>query len=251
MNRALKITLIILIIFTFADCRGRKDDKVQKPKAEVGSAGMVKIPAGVFKMGSDSGTELEAPERLVTTEEYWIDKFEYPNILGEIPLVNVTWYEAREKCLEQGKDLPTERQWEKACRGPQGFVYPYGDEYDKRKCRSEVPWNEGPSVSGTYRDCVSGYGVYDMSGNVAEWTLGESVEERAVRGGYWQRIGFYTRCSHRIFFHPTYSAPNIGFRCVKSAGKAGKAPIPGFQKTTTYWAGLKRKIEEVCEQYGA
>ncbi|MFQ6043960.1 MAG: hypothetical protein ACE5PV_24165, partial [Candidatus Poribacteria bacterium] len=80
-NNVLKITLIILITFTFSGCRGRKNDKVREPKAEVESAGMVRIPAGVFKMGSDSGTELEAPERLVTTEEYWIDKFEYPNIL--------------------------------------------------------------------------------------------------------------------------------------------------------------------------
>jgi formylglycine-generating enzyme required for sulfatase activity len=244
MNRALKITLIILIIFIFVDCRGRKNDKNQKQQAEVGSAGMVRIPAGVFKTGSDSGTELEAPERLVTTEEYWIDKFEYPNILGEMPLVNATWYEAREKCLEQGKDLPTERQWEKACRGPEGFVYPYGNEYDKRKCRTELSWNDGPAASGTYRDCVSGYGVYDMSGNVMEWTLGESVEERAVRGGYWQNIDFYTRCSYRVFYHPTYAAPNIGFRCVKSSGKIGKVPIPGFQKATTYWARLKRIIEE-------
>ena len=244
MNRALKITFIILTIFTLVDCRDRKNHKIQKPRAEIASAGTVRIPAGAFVMGSNSGTEIEAPEKLVTTEEYWIDKFEYPNILGEMPLVNVTWHEAREKCLEQGKDLPTERQWEKACRGPDGFVYPYGDEYDKRKCRSEVSWNDGPAASGTYRDCISGYGVYDMSGNVAEWTLGESVEERAVRGGYWQRIGFYTRCSHRMFFHPTYAAPNIGFRCVKLSEKTGELPIPKSQKTAIFWAGLKRKIEE-------
>jgi len=244
MKTTIRIILIILTIVALVDCRGKKNDKIQKPGAEVGSAGIVKIPAGSFVMGSDSGTELEAPERLVTTAEYWIDKFEYPNILGEMPLVNITWHEAREKCLEQGKDLPTERQWEKACRGSDGFVYPYGNEYDKRKCRTEVSWNDGPAVSGTYRDCVSGYGVYDMSGNVAEWTLGESVEERAVRGGYWQRTGFYTRCSHRIFFHPTYSAPNIGFRCVKSSSDTGKAPVPGLQKPATYWARLKRIIKE-------
>ena len=189
-------------------------------------------------MGSDTATELESPARSVTTEEYWIDKFEYPNVLGELPLVNVTWYEARKRCLEQGKDLCTERQWEKACRGPESFVYPYGNVYDKNKCRAEAPWQDGPAAAGAYQDSASGYGVYDMSGNVAEWTLGESIEERAVRGGFWQSTDFYTRCPNRMFFHPTYAAPNIGFRCVKSVSKTGQNPFYPI-KATLYWAALK------------
>ncbi len=239
MKHTLHIILTIFIILTLWACRDQQ--KKHKSKTEnitVGSAGMVKIPAGAFTMGSDTATELEAPARLVTTEEYWIDKFEYPNVLGELPLVNVTWHKARKLCQEQGKDLCTERQWEKACRGPEGFVYPYGNVYDKSKCRVEAPWQDGPAAAGAYQDSVSGYGVYDMSGNVAEWTLGESIEERAVRGGFWQNTDFYTRCSNRMFFHPTYATSNIGFRCVKSVSKTGQIPFYPI-KATLYWAALK------------
>ena len=233
MNSALKIALIILITFTFAGCRGRKDDKVQKPQVEIGAAGMVRIPAGVFKMGSDAGTELEAPERLVTTEEYWIDKFEYPNILGEMPLVNVTWHQAREKCLEQGKDLPTERQWEKACRGPNGLAYPYGDEYDQQKCYVDYAGESSPIQSGYHRDCISSFGVYDMSGNVWEWTADwydadyykdriyedprgpDEGDYKVLRGGAWYSGKVSSRCSVRYVGFPDASKDGSGGRCCK------------------------------------
>jgi formylglycine-generating enzyme required for sulfatase activity len=240
MKYIFKIALIIITVFVFFACHGKKDDKKEKTGAEapqitIGSAEMVKIPAGPFKMGSDSDIdELEAPERLVTTGEYWIDKFEYPSVLGEMPLTNVTWYKARDLCRKQGKDLPTERQWEKACRGPEGYIYPYGNTYDKRKSRTDLSWRDGPAVSGAYPESVSGYGVYDMSGNVWEWTLGEDIEGRAVRGGFWQSTDFESRCSNRMFFHPTYPAPNIGFRCVKVEKEEPKT-------LGEYWDRLKKR----------
>ena len=166
-------------------------------------------------MGTDDGTELEAPARPVTTRTYWIDKYEYPNVIGEKPLVNVTWYEAQEKCTMLGKRLCTEREWEKACRGPEHWLYPYGSTYSVERCRTEREWQEGAVPIGS-TNCMSGYGVADMSGNVQEWTLGESIEERAVRGGFWQSGSYQSRCSTRIFFHPTYKDETIGFRCCKS-----------------------------------
>ncbi len=215
--QSIKIALVVLIVFTIFACNDKgKKGKAEDRKIDVGSAGMINIPAGAFTMGSDTGTELDAPARLVTTGEFYIDKFEYPNVLGEQPLVNITWLEAQAKCAEVGKSLCTARQWEKACRGPEGFVYPYGNTYYKDKCRTEVSWQDGASVSGAYPECASGYGVYDMSGNVYEWTREESIEERATRGGFWQNVDFQSRCSSKLFFHPTYSTSNIGFRCCKN-----------------------------------
>jgi len=216
--QSIKIVFFILIIFTILAC----NDKGKKPEPgdgniNVGSAGMIKIPAGVFTMGSDAGTELESPARPVTTEEYYIDKFEYPNVLGEQPLGSITWFEAQAKCQEVGKRLCTAREWEKACRGQEGFVYPYGNIYDKDKCRTEVSWQDGAASSGSYPECVSGYGVYDMSGNLLEWTTEKSIEGYATRGGFWQSTTFQSRCSYKglFFFHPTYREVNIGFRCCK------------------------------------
>jgi len=220
--QSIKIALVALIVFTIFACNDKsKETKDGDGKIDVGSADMVKIPAGAFMMGSDMGTEVEAPARLVTTGEFYIDKFEYPNVLGEQPLVNVTWLEAQAKCAEVGKSLCTARQWEKACRGgpdrgQEGFVYPYGNTYDEDKCRTEVSWQDGAAGSGAYPECVSGYGVYDMSGNVHEWTTEKSVEERATRGGFWQSDAYQSRCSNKLFFHPTYAVSNIGFRCCKN-----------------------------------
>ena len=221
--QSIKIVLVVLILFTISACNDKgKKTKDEDRKIDVGSAGMIKIPAGAFTMGSDTGTELESPARLVTTGEYYIDKFEYPNVLGEQPLGGVSWFEAQAKCQEVGKRLCTAREWEKACRGPEGFIYPYGNTYDKDKCRTEVEWQDGAAVSRAYPECVSGYGVYDMSGNLLEWTTEKSLpsqpkEGYATRGGFWQSTGFQSRCSYKglFFFHSTYREVNIGFRCCK------------------------------------
>lgn len=190
----------------------------QKPGANVTLASldnMVAIPAGVFTLGTDDGTELEAPARPVTTSTYWIDKYEYPNVVGENPLVNVTWYQAQEKCTIAGKRLCTEREWEKACRGPEDWLYPYGDTYEPKRCRTSADWEDGFATIGS-TGCFSRYGVGDMSGNIQEWTLGESVEERAVRGGFWNSSSYQARCTTRAFFNTIYSDSTLGFRCCKS-----------------------------------
>lgn len=215
-----QIFIIILSILLLVGCsKGEKQDR-SKTKISVSTvkeSETIKISAGSFVMGSSDGTELETPERKVATDEFWIDKYEYPNQAGVLPLTKVTWYEAQAKCAESGKRLCTEIEWEKACRGSSGHIYSYGNDYDPRKCRSGLTWNEGPARSGSYLGCKSEYGVYDMNGNVLEWTSGQDIESRETRGGYWLDSSFNSRCSHRLFFHPTYAEVNIGFRCCKSA----------------------------------
>lgn len=212
--------LSLTFTFTFIGCS--KKEKKESPKekisvSEVKSTEMAKIPAGSFVMGSSEGTELETPERKGATEEFWIDKYEYPNYAGALPLTKVTWYEAQAKCVGAGKRLCTEMEWEKACRGLNAHVYSYGDSYDFRKCRTSLSWNEGAAKTGSHSECKSEYGVYDMNGNVYEWTSGFDIESREVRGGFWSSDASNSRCSNRIFFHPTYAEVNIGFRCCKSA----------------------------------
>ncbi len=205
--------LMLGLSLLLVTCRGEQKKPIPtKPFTETN---MVAIPAGVFTIGTDDGNELEAPARPVTTAAYWIDKYEYPNVIGEKPLVNITWYEAKEKCAMVGKRLCTEREWEKACRGPENWLYPYGQTYQSERCRTGREWGDGPGPIGA-TGCVSGYGVADMSGNVQEWTLGESVEERAIRGGFWQSVGYQSRCTTRLFFNVIYTDTTVGFRCCKS-----------------------------------
>ena len=65
---------------------------------------------------------------------FYIDLFEYPNKLGVKPKMGLTFDQARQKCVEQGKDLCTAQQWEKACRGKESLIYPYGDDFVPEKC---------------------------------------------------------------------------------------------------------------------
>ena len=162
---------------------------------------MVLIPAGEFIMGSNVKKEDKNtnayPEHKLTLPAYWIDKYEVTNLefmefsiknsyAGEgaaqgkdwrlfatldkdnVPVVYITWKDAEEYCKAQGKRLPTEAEWEKAARGPEGFKYPWGNEWEDGRAMTNEMGREAADI-GRYSD-VSPYGVHDMLGNVQEWT---------------------------------------------------------------------------------
>ena len=144
------------------------------------------------------------------------------------PVTKVSWFGAQAYCEHHGKRLPSEAEWEKAARGPEGFRYPWGSEFDGR--RANVDHRVGDTMPvGSYADGISPYGVYDMAGNVWEWVAdwyqpypgGELRSEffgrkyKVVRGGSWNHPPADARTTARDFAHPTRHIGVVGFRCAR------------------------------------
>ncbi|HEY5648607.1 MAG TPA: SUMF1/EgtB/PvdO family nonheme iron enzyme [Nitrospiria bacterium] len=242
---------------------------------------MVKIPAGSFTMGTnETDTENKAaevgirkewfvdehPARRVNLPTYFIDRFEVTNTayyrfiqqtgnripphwegggvpenIADHPVTYVSWEDANAYCLWAGKRLPTEAEWEKAARGPNGALYPWGNQFDP-KIANINGLTGGTAAVGSYGKSSSPYGVQDVTGNVWEWTadwyqaypgndyhsdlFGEKA--RVLRGNSWAGLGHfskkdteivkahYSRASHRLFLGPTGRVNDVGFRCAKS-----------------------------------
>lgn len=148
------------------------------------------------------------------------------------PLVNVTWFDAQKYCEWAGKHLPTEAQWEKAARGTDVRLYPWGNLFDATKV-NVLDVNDpkvGPFAVGSYPAGASPYGVLDMIGNVNEWvadwygeypgspqrnpTGSATGTGRVMRGSHMAIEGLSTTTS-RTFAEPTDSGDTTGFRCAK------------------------------------
>jgi formylglycine-generating enzyme len=178
---------------------------------------------------------------------FCIDRFEYPNIRGENPYVLATYPESEAICKKQGKRLCTESEWTFACEGPEALPYPTGTlrsetgcvldrewiafnpaalgERNSARARSEISrlWQGAPS--GSNADCKSVFGVYDMTGNVDEWTHGvRSPKGKSIlKGGFWGPVRGRCRPSTRSH-DEQFAAYQQGFRC---CGARGLAPDGG------------------------
>ena len=148
-------------------------------------AEMVLIPAGPFVMGSNEvdreGRAVEVgsqkpwyldehPRRVVVLPAYLMDRYEVTTERGGLPVTNVAWAEADGFCRRLGKRLPTETEWEKAARGPSGFTYVWGDDGVTARGNTGQAGLGGPRPAGSFAGDRSVYGVYDLGGNVMEWT---------------------------------------------------------------------------------
>ncbi|MFQ5899973.1 MAG: formylglycine-generating enzyme family protein [Thermodesulfobacteriota bacterium] len=235
--------------------------------------GMVYIPAGEFMLGSsDIDTEMSArrfgsrkewffedekPIQKLNLDAFYMDMYEvtnkqYKDFLdmtghevppdwhnSEIPdnrdnhpVRYVSWYDAYAYCRWKKKRLPTEYEWEKAAKGADGRNYPWGNEYDENK--ANLTLNDTAPV-GSYPEDKSPYGVYDMAGNLMEWTdswykaypNSTNVEKdygekyRVLKGGSGSDLGHYdlpifARTTNRHYYEPTGKGGDGGFRCVKT-----------------------------------
>jgi len=216
-------------------------------------------------MGSETGAGDERPVHSVYLDAFDMGRYEvtnrqyaqcvragvcnkpdntyyYPDpSFTQFPVTDVSWFDARAYCEWIGADLPTEAQWEKAARGGQvGKLYPWGDK--DPICQDGAPnganfMNPGSCGSmasvGTYSP--NGYDLYDMAGNVWEWTAdwydanyykltdqnssnpfgAFTGVARVLRGGGWNYSETALRVSTRLSYDPDLRLDNVGFRCAK------------------------------------
>jgi formylglycine-generating enzyme required for sulfatase activity len=215
---------------------------------------MVLVPAGCFMMGIINGYGDEQPvNEQCFDEAFWIDLTEVTQAdferLGgvqatlsffrgdQLPVEQITWFEARDFCARRGARLPTEAEWEYAARGPDGLVYPWGNEWDE-----DAVWfgnaNEQTSSVGSRPAGASWVGALDMSGNVWEWVssvyepypyaaddgreedTGDRTDvQRMLRGGSWWYYGNpdVFRAAVRGRDNPDIRHNDVGFRCARSS----------------------------------
>ncbi|MBI2571429.1 MAG: SUMF1/EgtB/PvdO family nonheme iron enzyme, partial [Candidatus Schekmanbacteria bacterium] len=237
-------------------------------EAPVGTSNMVLVPAGEFVMGCE-GTQGsstcegdEAPVHAVYLDAYFIDKYEvtaaqyqscvdagactatalheYPCTYGDPgmedrPINCVDWDQATAFCATILKRLPTEAEWEKAARGTDQRIFPWGNPDPDCTRVSYFYCTAGLMPVGSYPTGVSPYGAYDMAGNVLEWVsdwYGDdyyaqssyqdpagpaSGSQRVIRGGSWGSTAAYIRAADRGAYYPTnWTNPSLGFRCAWS-----------------------------------
>ena len=243
---------------------------------------MALVPSGFFIMGSNDHGEDEAPEHKTYLDPYFIDRYEvsandFAIFLNDVnnvngyyldnkygtllynkkfqprkgfanhPINNVKWKGAYEYCRWKGKRLPTEAEWEKAARGKDGRVYPWGNKSPTHSlARYRQIWTKEIKHHvmvpvDLFSEGVSPYGAHHMAGNVKEWVddwfdreyYDDPVnhinprgqiggEYKVLRGGSWRDLTGFIYSSFRNNAYPDARLDDYGFRCAKSIETKGK-----------------------------
>ena len=221
---------------------------------------MVLIPAGEFTMGKNSATTTDwQPEHKVTVDAFYMDKFEvtnkqyyeyctqtgnpFPEFWGspvfkcsleypDHPVVGVSSSDAMKYAQWAGKRLPTEAEWEYAARGGlTNYNYPWGNQIDSTLVNYGKKYKTTLKV-GSFKP--NGYGLFDMGGNVWEWTMDNygsdyyanspsqnpggpnSGRFKVIRGGSWHSGAMCIQTYYRNGLSASWVDFAVGFRCVKN-----------------------------------
>lgn len=225
---------------------------------------MVLVPAGDFRIGITDETQ-NTTSQLINLPNYYIDVFEVTNSgygkcvaagqcapparldspsnsfyfgnpeFASYPVIYVTWDMAGTFCRWRDARLPTEAEWEKAARGSDGRIYPWGNEFSADmsnfcdvNCPREwksINYNDGyadTSPVGSFPKGQSPYGIFDMSGNVYEWVADSfypnPTQDKVIRGGAWSDIEGVNSTSRATF--PSLSLYEfVGFRCARASNE--------------------------------
>ena len=218
--------------------------------------GNVLVPAGSFLMGDSRDKKRVAHK--VHLDKFWIDKYEvtnaeYKEFLNDTghtepkywedprynddpqPVVGVTFEDAKSYCTWTNMRLPSEAEWEKAARGGQSRLYPWGDRPEAALSNTSESKKNRALGSGGFPNDVSPYGVHEMAGNVLEWCLDfydknyykvspsrnpvgpTDGNKRVARGGAW--MFDLVEMSKRRALKPETALPYLGFRCAKGSAE--------------------------------
>ncbi|MEE2756177.1 MAG: SUMF1/EgtB/PvdO family nonheme iron enzyme [Myxococcota bacterium] len=140
-----------------------------------------------------------------------------------LPVVGITQADAETYCrwldarFNERHRLPTELEWEKAARGPNGYAFPWGDRWDSKFCHSRkatiAAATRNPGIDFIYDQSV--YGVAEMAGRVSEWTSTTDGDSAIIKGGHWLSGAIECRAASRFTAQSAIPTPHIGFRVVR------------------------------------
>lgn len=233
---------LLLGLLLLAGCGGAFPEQPDAPPAEVfgvlcpGQDGMVSVPSirgrpafCIDRYEASGSGVLGNPDQSVAGGNDGSTTVVAKSARFSLPLTNVSWFQAQAACLNAGKRLCTPDEWVVACRGAEDVTYPYGDGFEPTTCNGFGAGRDGPVETGAMftpvlddqnsliaRGCVSGFGVYDLSGNAWEWNSGLYLEgsRRGLAGGSFRSNAAGMRCvtddNHEV---PTASDGAYGFRC--------------------------------------
>ena len=236
-------------------------DKLRAQEYEPPPPGMVFVPAGEFLMGSDDATADpdERPLQRVFVPAFYIDRFEVTNRRyrefktdhryspgeDDLPVTLVLKRDAEDFCRRAGRRLPTNAEWEKAARGTDGRVYPWGNEFQAGRANVSLRGSEKVGVvcklpsatagthtkrrGGSFPSGASPYGCEDMAGNVWEWVSDSWMDKDVfgrpkagtgrgiIRGGAHGYSPLLARTSYQAFEDTATTCHDVGFRCAMDA----------------------------------
>jgi len=173
--------------------------------------------AATYDMASDNNCSENSYPVPVKGKTVCVDAYEFPNKAGEKPRNMVSQDGASRLCESTGKRLCSTEEWQAACRGYSNLRYPYGNSYNQTKCVTDLKTAKEPNRSGFAEHCRSYYGMYDMSGNLWEWTSTPAQREGLflVAGGAWNTQNASSCAETKFSFYPQNEYPFVGFRCCR------------------------------------